>query len=105
MPKGTDLSVHTEENMAAFAGSLNNGPRMTLEYLKTIGETRRTNGADLLNPPMAAELGGEMGRMLGDTSDRQPSRLPVPQRPLEPRSPMPDDARQPPSRYLASPCR
>jgi len=34
MPKGTNLSVHTPEELAAFAWSLNNRPRKTLGYLK-----------------------------------------------------------------------
>jgi IS30 family transposase len=34
MPKGTDLTAHTAEDLARFARSLNNRPRKALGYMK-----------------------------------------------------------------------
>jgi IS30 family transposase len=34
MPKSTDLSMHTADDLARIAHSLNNRPRKTLGYMK-----------------------------------------------------------------------
>ncbi len=55
MPKSTDLSAHTTEELARFARSLNNRPRKTLGY-ETIREARRASCAHRLNPPSGRSM-------------------------------------------------
>jgi IS30 family transposase len=50
MPKSTDLSVHSAEDLARFARSLNNRPRETLGFMKP-SEAHRVTCADWLSPP------------------------------------------------------
>lgn len=45
-PKGTDLSVHTDKDLARVQAELNDRPRKTLQW-----DSSATRMATLLNPP------------------------------------------------------
>lgn len=55
-PKGTDLSVHSAEHLAAVAAELNGRPRMTLKY-RTPAETLNTLLSEPFNPTGVATTG------------------------------------------------
>jgi IS30 family transposase len=59
MPKGTDLSVHGEEDLARIARSLNNRPRETLGFMKP-SEKLAELFALRLSPPSHRHHGEEV---------------------------------------------
>jgi hypothetical protein len=57
MPKGTDLSVHSVEDLDAIAKSLNNRPRKTLDYLKPSEKLAELLATTLeANSPMSRDI-------------------------------------------------